>query len=233
MPPIRVTDRRRRRSLALVLPALLIGALCAPLAQTNAQAPISAESCPPSTLIVTPAQPVIQPTHPPAPEQVLVCVGSRAITGVVFEHWSTVARKSEGSGPRLAQGALIGEVMKFLISSDWMIGEAAALHIHVSAVAVKRTFNRIRGEEFHTHREFKKFLERSGETVADLMLRVKVNLLSARIQKHVVVGQRSEAGKRRALAHFVESFKHSWTARTYCSPEYSSADCGHIQAPPL
>lgn len=208
----------------------------AAVAPVAAQVPTGAETCPPPlSSVPTPAPPVILPTHPPAPEQVLVCVGSRAITGATFEHWSAVASKSEGSHPKhpLAQGELIGEVMKFLISSDWVLGEAQALHANVSAAKVRRTFERIRKQQFHTRKEFEAFLGRSGETVADLMLRVKLNLVSLRIQQRVLAGHHGKAAQQRALTRFVKGFKRRWAARTYCSPEYTSADCGHIQVPPL
>jgi hypothetical protein len=236
MPPTPARDGRRRWLLVLGVPALILGFLCAPLSQGDARtAAPTTEACPPLPAAHTPAPPVILPTHPPAPSEILVCVGSRAITGAVFEHWSTVAMKSEGSNPAQPppQGELIGEVMGFLISSDWVLGEASALHIHVSTKTVRRTFVHTRNEQFPTPKAFKRFLERSGETIADLMLRVKLNLLSSRIQKRVLAGHRSEASKQHALERFVKGFKHKWSARTYCSPEYSSADCGHIHAPPL
>src|ERR1700683_4838612 len=196
MPPTPATDGRRRWLLALGVPALILAFLCAPLSQGDARTAVpTTERCPPIPSPHVPAPPVTLPTHPPAPGQILVCVGSQPITGAVFEHWSTVAIKSEGSNPKQppAQGELIGEVMGFLISSDWVLGEASALHVHVSTTAVRRTFDRIRKQQFHTRKEFKAFLERSGETIADLMLRVKLNLLSSRIQKHVLAGHRGGA----------------------------------------
>jgi hypothetical protein len=236
MRPTLATEGRRRWLPALAVPALILGFLCASPSQGDARAGAqTAERCPPSPSPHTPAPPVILPTHPPAPGQILVCVGSRAITGAVFEHWATVAMKSEGPNPKqpAAQGEVIGEVMGFLISSDWVLGEASALHVRVSSATVKRRFDHIRKQQFHTRKEFNAFLKSSGQTVADLMLRVKLNLLSTRIQKHVLAGHRGEAGKKHALERFVKGFKHRWSGRTYCSPEYSSADCGHIHALPL
>jgi hypothetical protein len=210
--------------------------LYALVVQADARSPRAKQACPPpSTRIRRPAPRVILPTHTPAPGQVLVCVGPRAITGAVFEHWKTVAIKSEGANAKKPppQGELIGQMMGFLISSDWVLEEAPSLHVHVSAAMVKRRFDLLRHEQFHTSKEFAEFLTRSGQTVADLMLRVKVNLLSARIQRHVVAGHRSEASKQHALKRFLAGFKHRWLARTYCSREYSSADCGHILGSPL
>lgn len=180
-----------------------------------------------------PAPAVVLPTHPPAPREILACAGSRAITGALFTHWSQVARSGEPSHQQLPEGPLVGEVMGFLISSDWVLGEAEAMHIHVSARKVRRTYETIRKRQFRKRKRFRAFLKSSGQTVSDLLFRVKLNLLSGRIEKRTVSRHPSAAGKKRALSQFVQSFKRKWQARTYCSPEYSSSDCGRIQAPPL
>ena len=72
------------------------------------------------------------------------------------------------------------------------------------------------------------FLRQSGQTVGDLLLRVRLNLLSTRIQRKVVAGHRSN--REQALSRFVKSFRIKWTGRTYCSPRYAIADCGHVQS---
>jgi hypothetical protein len=171
----------------------------------------------------------------PEAAQILVCVGSQSITGATFAHWAQVAKDSEGPAPKhpLAPSEVVKEVMGFLISNDWLLDEAKALHIVPSAREVSRTYNRIRKRQFHTKREFQTFLKQSGETVSDLHLRVKVNLVSARIQKRLVAGHRSEASKQHVLSRFVKEFKRRWQARTTCVPVYAVVDCGHVQNPPL
>lgn len=104
--------------------------------------------------------------------------------------------------------------MGFLISSDWLIGEAQNLNIHVSDVEVRRRFDHIRREQFPKRGEFKAFLRSSGQTVPDLLFRVRVDLLSARLQQRVVAGE----------------FASKWRAQTYCSPAYTVSDCGHVEA---
>jgi foldase protein PrsA len=145
----------------------------------------------------------------------------------VFRHWEGVAKRSAG---HIRPQALIDEALGFLISSDWVIGEAQELNIHASARQVRRQFDRDRHEQFPTDKEFKAFLKSSGQTVADLLFRVRLSILSDRIQRHAVAGQHGAAAQEQALSRFVSEFKSKWQARTYCSPQYAVSDCGHVQA---
>ena len=119
--------------------------------------------------------------------------------------------------------------MGFLISSDWVIGEAQNLNIHASDVEVRRRFDHIRREQFPKRGEFTAFLRSSGQTVADLLFRVRLNLLSGRIQSRTIAGLRGAAAQEHAIAHFVSEFKSKWLAQTYCLPAYAVSDCGHVQ----
>jgi hypothetical protein len=119
--------------------------------------------------------------------------------------------------------------MEFLISSDWILAEAQALHINVSVVTVRREFARIRGEQFPKLSEFRAFLVRSGQTMADLLFRVRVNITSERTQRHVLARHHGARRKARALRRFLGSFKTKWMARTFCEPAFIVPYCGHVQ----
>jgi foldase protein PrsA len=82
--------------------------------------------------------------------------------------------------------SLLTEVLGFLISSQWVIGEAGALGVKVSDTEVKKRFEQIKTQQFPKPAEFEKFLASSGQTVSDLLLRVKLNLLSSKIQQKIV-----------------------------------------------
>jgi foldase protein PrsA len=82
--------------------------------------------------------------------------------------------------------ALQSEVLGFLISSQWVLGEASSLGVKLSDAAVKKEFAKIKTAQFPKPSEFEKFLSTSGQTVSDLLLRVKLNLLSQKIQKQIV-----------------------------------------------
>jgi hypothetical protein len=123
-----------------------------------------------------------------------------------------VARRAEGKRRPNAH-PLVDEVMGFLISSDWVLGEAQDLNIYVSAAEVRRRFDHSRREQFPKRGEFKAFLRSSGQTVADLLFRVRLSILSTRIQRQVIASE----------------FANKWRAQTYCSPPYAVRDCGHVQ----
>lgn len=78
------------------------------------------------------------------------------------------------------------EVLGFLISSSWVLGEASSLGVKISDAEVKKQFEKIKTQQFPKAAEFQKFLATSGQTVSDLLLRVKLNLLSSKIQQKIV-----------------------------------------------
>jgi foldase protein PrsA len=82
--------------------------------------------------------------------------------------------------------SLLQQVLGFLISSDWVVGEASSLKVKLSDAEVKKEFAKIKDTQFPKASEFEKFLASSGQTVSDLLLRVKLNLLSQKIQQTIV-----------------------------------------------
>jgi foldase protein PrsA len=82
--------------------------------------------------------------------------------------------------------SLQSEVLGFLISSQWVLGEANSLGVKLSDAEVKKEFAKIKTEEFPKASEFEKFLATSGQTTSDLLLRVKLNLLSQKIEKKII-----------------------------------------------
>jgi foldase protein PrsA len=82
--------------------------------------------------------------------------------------------------------SLQSEVLSFLISSQWVLGEASSLGIELSDAEVKKEFAKIKSQEYPKASEFEKFLSTSGQTVSDLLLRVKLNLPSQKIEKQII-----------------------------------------------
>ncbi len=78
------------------------------------------------------------------------------------------------------------QVLGFLISASWVEGEASSLGVKVPDKEVKKRFGQIREQQFPKAAEFEKFLASSGQTVSDLLLRVKGNLLASKIQQKIV-----------------------------------------------
>jgi foldase protein PrsA len=81
--------------------------------------------------------------------------------------------------------ALQQEVLGFLISSSWVLGEAESLGVKVSDKEVHKRFEEVKSQQFPKAAEFEKFLASSGQTASDLLLRVKLNILAARVQQKI------------------------------------------------
>lgn len=82
--------------------------------------------------------------------------------------------------------SLQSEVLGFLISSQWVIGEAGSLGVKLTDQEVHKQFEKIRDSQFPKAAEFEKFLASSGQSISDLLLRVKLNMLSQKVQKKIV-----------------------------------------------
>jgi foldase protein PrsA len=79
------------------------------------------------------------------------------------------------------------QVLGFLISSEWVIGEASSLGVKLTDAEVRKQFLKIKDQQFPKPAEFKKFLSTSGQTVSDLLLRIKaVSLLPQKIEAKIV-----------------------------------------------
>jgi hypothetical protein len=226
------------RALPLAFATLVLAValmLLASVSSSGAEVPSS--SCPPPTALTSASTTAPPPAASapaavaaePAPEQALVCVGPALIDGAAYLHWLGIAKRSTDGHRQASATELRTEVLGFLISSDWVKGEAADLGIGVSSAEVNKTYDRVRDEQFPKRGEFETFMRSSGQTVADLLWRVELNLLSARIQKHVTAGKHSASAKKHALMQFVKGFKAKWQAQTYCASGYDVTDCGHVQ----
>jgi foldase protein PrsA len=81
--------------------------------------------------------------------------------------------------------ALKQQVLAYLISANWVIGEASERGVKVTDAEIKKQFNQIKAQQFPKEADFQKFLASTGYTVSDLLLRVKLNTLSSKIQAKV------------------------------------------------
>jgi foldase protein PrsA len=109
--------------------------------------------------------------------------------------------------------ALKQQVLAYLISASWVIKEAEERGIKVSDAEVKKQFNQIKAQQFPKEAQFQKFLASTGYTVSDLLLRVKLNSLSSKIQQKVS----KEAGKKPSQ-HEIQSYYEQHKSQ-YGQPE--------------
>jgi phosphatidylethanolamine-binding protein (PEBP) family uncharacterized protein len=145
-------------------------------------------------------------------------VSSTPISKASYKHWLTV-ETALGSASSPAHQAL-----GFLITSEWVLGEASARHISISEAEVKQRFAQLVQESFPKAGALKKYLAKSDETEADLLARIKVELLASRIAAKVTAGK--SASQRTALLTAFESNFHThWKSYTSCDPGYVMEDC--------
>jgi foldase protein PrsA len=98
--------------------------------------------------------------------------------------------------------ALKQQVLGFLISANWVIGEASEQGIKVSDSEVTKQFNQIKAQQFPKEADFQKFLANTGYTVSDLLLRVKLNQLSSKIQQKVSKNAGKKPSQKEITAYF-------------------------------
>ncbi len=80
------------------------------------------------------------------------------------------------------------QVMQFLVSAEWVIGEAQREGIKVSDTQVANQFATIKTAQFPTVAAYNSFLASSGMTLPDLLLRVKLELLSTDLRNKATAG---------------------------------------------
>jgi hypothetical protein len=113
-----------------------------------------------------------------------------------------------------------------LISADWIEGEATEQGITVSAKEVQRRFRRLKHGQFGSERAFRRSLRKTGQTVDDILFRVRIDLLAAKLEARAVVGKSGPA-RQRALDEYVRTYQAKWKDRTYCLPAFTIDKCGH------
>lgn len=85
--------------------------------------------------------------------------------------------------------AMVEQVMQLLISFRWIGDEAAAQGVAVSTEEVARTFKEQKRASFPKRGDYVAFLKRSGQTRADILMRVELDLLSNKLRERVGRGR--------------------------------------------
>ena len=81
------------------------------------------------------------------------------------------------------------QVMQFLVSAEWIQQEAKERDIEVKDSEVKKQFEDQKKQSFPKPADYKKFLASSGMTEADLLFRVRLDLLSNEVRQKVIAGK--------------------------------------------
>jgi parvulin-like peptidyl-prolyl isomerase len=85
--------------------------------------------------------------------------------------------------------SLRNQILQLLISFEWIEGEAEEMNVSVSDAEVKKSFDQQKKQNFPKDADFRKFLKDSGQSEEDIMLRVKLDLLSNKIREKVIKGK--------------------------------------------
>jgi phosphatidylethanolamine-binding protein (PEBP) family uncharacterized protein len=171
------------------------------------------------------ANTAVASSHSTAKAATVASVAGAPVTKASYEHWLIVER-ALGGGSNASHRAL-----GFLITSRWLLSEAAARKVAVSTAEVKQRLAELKQQNFPKAGALQKFLAQAHETESDLLARVKVELLESRIAAQVAAGQ-SGAQRKATLASFQRAFQARWKARTTCNAGYVMEDCSEYHGKP-
>jgi foldase protein PrsA len=127
----------------------------------------------------SPGQPVIVPNDPPNFSK---CVAQ------VRKQIPTLAKTSDKqltSDCKQLFTSLSSQVMDFLVKAYWYQADATKQHINVTDAQVQKAFNTAKKQQFSTAAEFQTFLTSTGQTLQDILFRVRVDQIYMKlIAKH-------------------------------------------------
>jgi foldase protein PrsA len=81
------------------------------------------------------------------------------------------------------------QVMQLLTSFEWIEGEAKDMGIKVTDAEVKKSFNEQKKQSFPKDADYQKFLKDNGQTEEDILVRVRLDMLSNKIRDKVIKGK--------------------------------------------
>jgi foldase protein PrsA len=85
--------------------------------------------------------------------------------------------------------ALKQQVMQFLVSAEWIQQEADKQGVKVSDKEVQKQFQDQKKQSFQKEADYEKFLKNSGMTEADLLFRVKLDVISNDVRNKIIKGK--------------------------------------------
>jgi hypothetical protein len=127
--------------------------------------------------------------------------------------------------------ALRDRALSVVITFQWLIGEAAKRGIRVSGQEVAQRLTRFNEEKYPGRGELQRVEGISDETLADERLRVRINMLSTRLEEQVARSGEGAAGRQRVLTRFFKEFPRKWAAKTNCRAGYIVPNCRQFKGP--
>jgi parvulin-like peptidyl-prolyl isomerase len=155
---------------------------------------------------------------PPDPPRYTQCIAhEKAAAGTAAKGLSSPTEAQLKKQCEQQYTTLRQEVLGFLISSEWVLGESGSLGVKATDAEVKKRFEQIKTQQFTKPADFEKFLASSGQTVSDLLLRVKLNLLSQKIQQKV-------ANSKTTISQTVIEKYYNANKQRFGTPEHRSVE---------
>ncbi len=78
------------------------------------------------------------------------------------------------------------QTMQFLISAQWLTQEAKSRNISATDKEVQTTFQQQKKQSFPKEADYQKFLASSGQSEADLLYRVRLSVLTNKLQQAII-----------------------------------------------
>jgi foldase protein PrsA len=135
---------------------------------------------------------------------VVVRVGQAAIAGATVEHWLSVMAGGRVVGNPLSRRdrTLRRQALMSLISSEWLIGEAAEEGLRSSAQEIAhRLEERKNASSPNGEAEFHEYLKQTGQTVSDLMFEARAELASAKLRQ-ALAGREPKVTQAQVAAYY-------------------------------
>ena len=171
----------------------------------------------------------------PDPPRYTACVAFlRSAAGRKLVETGTPATATQLKGRCEAKLRVLTELtMKTLIGWDWTIAEGERLGIDPSSAEVRRRFKEVNSRLYPQPGEFARYLKTTGQTLADMLLRAKVQLFEVKeveiaraLEKHLAATLTPKQYTA-AIARLVGNLPSgkAWVEKTTCQPGYVTADC--------
>jgi foldase protein PrsA len=132
------------------------------------------------------------------PRGAVATVDGEPIPKSEFDHWADVVFRSQQGATRNGKRKpkvpkpgspeykqLSSQVMQFLVSSRWIVGEAADRGITASPTEIKRSFEQTKKQSFPSDKAYQRFLKQSGQSQEDIDFRVRSDVLATKLRTEV------------------------------------------------
>lgn len=122
--------------------------------------------------------------------------------------------------------ALERKALAYLITANWVRGEAAKLHLTASHSEVMKQLHReLKGKYSLRSSQTKVLLAYTGERMGDLVFRTQGELLRSKVAQAVVSEKAQTTEAHIALGEFQGAFEARWKSRTNCRAGYVVEEC--------